>query len=837
MPPRAAARPSPRDRARRSRRAESRAARATHCAVDDLPGRRRTVDRDDDVPRSAQSSHGDASRGRVQKSGIRHRDAVAVVDLDLVPRQARRARRTPSRADDRRASRRGRAAAFASRRCACRRAALGVRADRAQIRDDGGDAIALLHAQLGGAGDHRLAVGARARHASSGSSSIIDGTIVVADANRRASDARPNDDVGDPFPATRGARARTRRSRPSARERLERTRCASRSRTHPSSVSSPPSASAASPAKNAADDGSPGTTVSSARDARVRRRELDACAAPNDVDAARAEHALGVIARSRRLARPSRARRRRSAGEQDGALHLRARDLAAATRCRAALRRERSSASPPCGGSSTRAPIASSGFATRRIGRRLRLASPTNVAVIGSAGDDAGHEPRRRAAVAAVEIVRRRAQRRADRRPSTTMSCRQRRNVRAERAQHAGRGVHVGRLEDAGDARRAVAERGEDQRAMRDRLVARDAQRAADLHLDSPPSPLARRARSRARSQIVPQRAASLAPRAPRASWRTFASSARSASTVAAGRAARESAATCRDELIASRVVSRAPGPAASPACIVRRSAAIGECAPSAVDASCGRWLIHAIDVVVLARGRVLDARAPAMLHNNSASGSLLRVRALLDEHGRLAKEIGARAPRSRSCDFRPADACRSDALPPRASLRSASRALQTASVQDRCTRWRGAEHFARHRGRCASSGTAMSTRPTSRTASSSVARDGNAGLLGRRRESRGARAEAAHRGAACFRVVSATDPPMHAEADDRDVGVASRRDHRSHASSVVARSVFSSRYFTMTGVCSESPAPRPTAPRTRRAPGTTTAPAGISSGRSASPR
>jgi hypothetical protein len=41
--------------------------------------------------------------------------------------------------------------------------------------------------------------------------------------------------------------------------------------------------------------------------------------------------------------------------------------------------------SPPCSGSSTVAPIASRGRATRRIGRRLRLASPTKIARIGSA--------------------------------------------------------------------------------------------------------------------------------------------------------------------------------------------------------------------------------------------------------------------------------------------------------------------------------------------------------------------------------------------------------------------------------------------------------------------
>ena len=56
----------------------------------------------------------------------------------------------------------------------------------------------------------------------------------------------------------------------------------------------------------------------------------------------------------------------------------------------------------------------------------------------------------------------------------------------------------------------------------------------------------------------------------------------------------------------------------------------------------------------------------------------------------------------------------------------------------------------------------------------------------------------------------------------------------RSHDSSAVARSVLSSRYFTITGVCTESPSPVPQLDFTARAPGTTTAPAGISSGWSA---
>src|SRR6476469_1235760 len=60
---------------------------------------------------------------------------------------------------------------------------------------------------------------------------------------------------------------------------------------------------------------------------------------------------------------------------------------------------------------------------------------------------------------------------------------------------------------------------------------------------------------------------------------------------------------------------------------------------------------------------------------------------------------------------------------------------------------------------------------------------------------------------------------------------------HRSSSSSLIAVSVFSSRYFTMTGAYKATPALAPGPDCTGRLPGTTTAPAGISSGRSPSRR
>ena len=59
-------------------------------------------------------------------------------------------------------------------------------------------------------------------------------------------------------------------------------------------------------------------------------------------------------------------------------------------------------------------------------------------------------------------------------------------------------------------------------------------------------------------------------------------------------------------------------------------------------------------------------------------------------------------------------------------------------------------------------------------------------------------------------------------------------RDYLIHASSSVRVSVRESRYFTITGVASDSPHSGPFPTVTARAPGTTTAPSGMTSGRSA---
>src|SRR5436853_7541775 len=61
--------------------------------------------------------------------------------------------------------------------------------------------------------------------------------------------------------------------------------------------------------------------------------------------------------------------------------------------------------------------------------------------------------------------------------------------------------------------------------------------------------------------------------------------------------------------------------------------------------------------------------------------------------------------------------------------------------------------------------------------------------------------------------------------------GVDASANYLIHASSSVRVSVRESRYFTITGVASDSPHSRPFPTVTTRAPGTTTAPSGMTSG------
>ena len=142
-----------------------------------------------------------------------------------------------------------------------------------------------------------------------------------------------------------------------------------------------------SPAERRGGDGPEGRRRDVAGHAQVAApaaagRRATAMARPAIVDrhAERGERALGVIARGRRLDDAGRALGVQ-AGQQHGALHLRARHLGRVVRWRAARRRGRRAAAGRPSAASMRAPIRVSGAMTRRIGRRESEASPTSVAV------------------------------------------------------------------------------------------------------------------------------------------------------------------------------------------------------------------------------------------------------------------------------------------------------------------------------------------------------------------------------------------------------------------------------------------------------------------------
>ena len=202
-----------------------------------------------------------------------------------------------------------------------------------------------------------------------------------------------HDDVGDPLAALDRGFVRRSISRPS-RAAPRGSRCASRSRRRARAGARPRGASAASAAKNAADDGSPGTVDVERRRASDGRRCRPCCSFDPDVDAA-APRACARCDRASALGSTTSASTpAHERGEQDRALHLRARDFAVPLDARAARRRESSSAgrrarelerARPSPRAAARRAASAGGSGSRR--RR-------SVASNGSAGDDAGHQPR-----------------------------------------------------------------------------------------------------------------------------------------------------------------------------------------------------------------------------------------------------------------------------------------------------------------------------------------------------------------------------------------------------------------------------------------------------------
>ena len=120
---------------------------------------------------------------------------------------------------------------------------------------------------------------------------------------------------------------------------------------------------------------------------------------------------------------------------------------------------------------SIRAPIRRSGSATRSIGRAESDSSPVSVKLPVLEGEQSDDQARERAGVAAVDLGADCRPRRPA--PCTTSSSPSLVDLDAERAHGGERRQGVAGAPEAADARLAVRDGAEEQRAVRDRLVAR----------------------------------------------------------------------------------------------------------------------------------------------------------------------------------------------------------------------------------------------------------------------------------------------------------------------------------------------------------------------------
>ena len=194
-------------------------------------------------------------------------------------------------------------------------------AEVAQHLDHDRDAIALLHAQLGGVANLGRAL--RARGGDAEDRELVDAATSSSPA-MRASRGAPGGGRRATRPAPRrAARARPRCRRPSRRARRA-ARYASGSSRRPVSSSSEPGTSAAATIRNAAEEKSPGSATVVPCNACGPSSSTQS-SAPRSAHAEVAQHALGVIARAHRLLDPGRPAGLQ-AGEEDRRLHLRARD-------------------------------------------------------------------------------------------------------------------------------------------------------------------------------------------------------------------------------------------------------------------------------------------------------------------------------------------------------------------------------------------------------------------------------------------------------------------------------------------------------------------------------
>ena len=366
-----------------------------------------------------------------------------------------------------------------------------------RLATDGGDAVALLHAQLARAGDRpsrprrapRDRRAAAARRSSTGRrlASIVDAAQTARRARRRSATDSP--------PSTRRFSSR-RRDAPMRRS------CAKKAGSRLVDADALESQLA-----RVGERGEPGEERGRRRIARARACRA-ACsvgvrrrASPSFRRRAAPRRAPRASARCGRATAPARSTRRSHAGARAPARRIALLTCALATSLcpvdlvqRAAANRHRQpavrrqlDASRPSPRAAARRGASDAGSGSRR--RRTSRA-------MGERGDDAGHS---RVVVPLLPQSSSRAGCAQPRGPTprSTKSSRQRRDrrrrARAARRRSSARRPTARMPRDA--RRRPSAERAEDQRAVRDRLVARNAQRAG-----RPSSQPAPRARSRGRS-------------------------------------------------------------------------------------------------------------------------------------------------------------------------------------------------------------------------------------------------------------------------------------------------------------------------------------------------
>ena len=293
-----------------------------------------------------------------------------------------------------------------------------------QLLLDRGDAVALLHPQLGGVADLGDPVGERGRHREH--RDLVDHPLVGLAIVVRASGAAstPSAPTGSPSRSPVGSASMRRAHAP---EHVDEADAASGSGTRPRSRAREPGVIARRHREERRRRRVARHVELERPSARPPRRRSRAVVDPCDGAPSAPEHALGVVAARARARRPRSCRRPGGPARSTRRLHLRARDRrgrsgdAGEAAAPDHERRQRAAVRAP----STRAPSARSGSSDACHRPRLRASSsPLSTVRNGPAREQAGEHAHRRARVAAVDhCVRARAVRRR--------RCRARRTVDA----------------------------------------------------------------------------------------------------------------------------------------------------------------------------------------------------------------------------------------------------------------------------------------------------------------------------------------------------------------------------------------------------------------------